>query len=74
VVGGHGSRTDKDAADMTREYFTRMRTEIRSSIEAGLGIDETIRKVTMDEYKKYKLYEGTHRHNVEASYRVLEWE
>lgn len=74
VVGGHGNRTDKDAARMTREYFTQMRTEIRSAIEAGLGIEETIEKVTMDGYKKYKLYEGTHRHNVEASYRVLEWE
>lgn len=74
VVGGHGERTDKDAARMTREYFTQMRTEIRSAIEAGLGIEETIEKVTMDGYKKYKLYEGTHRHNVEASYRVLEWE
>lgn len=74
VVGGHGERTDKDAARMTREYFTQMRTEIRSAIEAGLGIEETMEKVTMDGYKKYKLYEGTHRHNVEASYRVLEWE
>jgi cyclase len=74
VVGGHGERTDKKAATMTREYFTQMRTEIRSAIADGLSIDETIKKVTMDSYKKYKLYEGTHRHNVESSYRVLEWE
>lgn len=74
VVGGHGNRTDKDAARMTQEYFTQMRSEIRTAIAEGLSIDDTIKKVTMDEYKKYKLYEGTHRHNVEASYRVLEWE
>jgi glyoxylase-like metal-dependent hydrolase (beta-lactamase superfamily II) len=74
VVGGHGNRTDKDAARMTREYFTQMRTEIRAAISEGLSIDETTKKVTMDQYKKYKLYEGTHRQNVEASYRVLEWE
>lgn len=74
VVGGHGNRTDKDAARMTREYFTQMRSEIRSAIAEGLSIDETMKKVTMDPYKKYKLYEGTHRQNVEASYRVLEWE
>lgn len=74
VVGGHGNRTDKDAARMTREYFTQMRTEIRSAIAEGLSIDETIQKVSMESYKKYKLYEGTHRQNVEASYRVLEWE
>lgn len=74
VVGGHGNRTDKDAARMTREYFTQMRNEIRSAIAEGLGIDDTIKKVTMESYQQYKLYEGTHRHNVEASYRVLEWE
>ncbi|ADR33118.1 hypothetical protein Sulku_0451 [Sulfuricurvum kujiense DSM 16994] len=74
VVGGHGNRTDKDAARMTREYFTQMRTEIRAAIADGLGIDDTIKKVSMDKYKKYKLYEETHRHNVESSYRVLEWE
>lgn len=74
VVGGHGNRTDKDAARMTREYFTQMRSEIRSAIAEGLGIDDTIKKVSMESYKKYKLYEGTHRHNVESSYRILEWE
>jgi glyoxylase-like metal-dependent hydrolase (beta-lactamase superfamily II) len=74
VVGGHGERTDKEGAAMTREYFTRMRHEIRAAIGEGLGIEETIKKVSMDDYKKYKLYEGTHRQNVEASYRVLEWE
>ncbi|MBN2870230.1 MAG: MBL fold metallo-hydrolase [Campylobacterales bacterium] len=74
IVGGHGERTDIDSPKMTREYFTRMRDEIRAAIAEGLSIDETIQKVSMEEYKKYHLYEGTHRGNVEASYRVLEWE
>lgn len=74
IVGGHGERTDIDSPKMTREYFTRMRDEIRAAIAEGLSIDETIKKVSMEEYKKYHLYEGTHRGNVEASYRVLEWE
>ncbi|MDD2829981.1 MAG: MBL fold metallo-hydrolase [Sulfuricurvum sp.] len=74
VVGGHGYRTDKNAAQMTREYFMQMRAEIRAAIADGLGIDETVKKVSMDTYKKYKLYEGTHRQNVETSYRTLEWE
>ncbi len=74
IIGGHGNRTDKDAAKMTREYFIQMRSEVRAAISEGLSIDDTIKKVTMDDYKKYKLYEGTHGHNVEASYRILEWE
>lgn len=74
VVGGHGYRTDKKAAQMTREYFTQMRNEIRAAIADGLGIDETVQRVSMDKYKSYKLYEEMHRQNVEAAYRTLEWE
>lgn len=74
VVGGHGYRTDKDAAKMTRSYLTRMRSEIRGAIEAGLGIQETIQKVEMAEFKSLRMYETLHRGNVESSYRVLEWE
>lgn len=74
VVGGHGFQTDKETAAMTRAYFTQMRNEIRGAIAEGLSIDQTVAKVSMESYKHYKLYEGMHRHNVEASYRLLEWE
>jgi glyoxylase-like metal-dependent hydrolase (beta-lactamase superfamily II) len=74
IIGGHGFRTDKKAADMTRHYLTDMRTEIRAAIAAGLGIDETIKKVQMPAYKSLKMYDTLHRGNVEAAYRMLEWE
>lgn len=74
IVGGHGYRTDKEAIKMTYEYLTQMRTEIRMAIEAGQSIDETINSVTMDPFKSLGMYETMHRGNVEAAYRMLEWE
>jgi glyoxylase-like metal-dependent hydrolase (beta-lactamase superfamily II) len=74
VIGGHGRNTEKNSSKMTHEYLSQMRSEIHSAIESGLGIDETIKKVQMVEYRKYKLYDAMQSGNVEASYRVLEWE
>lgn len=74
IVGGHGYRTDKEAMKMTYEYLTRMRTEIRAAIDAGQSIEETINTVTMEPFKSLRMYETMHRGNVEAAYRMLEWE
>lgn len=74
VIGGHGRNSDKNSSQMTHEYLSKMRSEIRSAIDAGLGIDETINKVKMSEYNTLKLYDVMQNGNVEASYRVLEWE
>lgn len=74
IIGGHGFRTDEHTADMTRDYLTQMRLEIREAIGAGVGIDETIKKVQMPAYQSLKMYDTLHRGNVEAAYRMLEWE
>jgi len=74
IIGGHGRNTEKNSSKMTHEYLTQMRSEIRLAIDSGLGIDETIKKVQMAEYRKIKLYDSMQSGNVEASYRVLEWE
>lgn len=74
IVGGHGFRTDKDAAKMTYEYLTQMRTEVRDGIGSGIGLDETIKKVKMPAYQSQKMYDTLHRGNVDAAYRMLEWE
>jgi cyclase len=43
---------------MTRDYFTQMRSEIRAAIAEGMGIDDTIKKVTMDGYKNTNSMRG----------------
>jgi glyoxylase-like metal-dependent hydrolase (beta-lactamase superfamily II) len=74
IIGGHGLRTDKKSAEMTYNYLTDMRSQVRAAIADGIGIDEAMAKVTMSHYKSLKMYETLHRGNVEASYRMLEWE
>ena len=74
VIGGHGHRSDSQATQMTHEYLSQMRDEIRSAIGSGTGIDETVKAVTMPAFANIALYESMHRANVETSYRVLEWE
>ncbi|MDO9207899.1 MAG: MBL fold metallo-hydrolase [Sulfuricurvum sp.] len=74
IIGGHGYRTDKEAMIMTREYLIQMRSEVRSAIDEGLSIDETINKVTMPSFKSLRMMKSLHRANVETAYRTLEWE
>lgn len=74
IIGGHGYKTDTHAMDMTYRYLTQMRSEIRKAIEAGIGIDEAVNSVEMPSYKSLRMYDTLHRSNVEASYRILEWE
>jgi len=74
IIGGHGYRTDKEAMNMTYEYLTQMRNEVRQGIDSGKGIDETIKTVVMEPFKSLRMYETLHRSNVEAAYRMLEWE
>ena len=74
IIGGHGFRTDKDAAKLTHDYLIQMRTEVREGIISGIGLDETIKKVQMPQYQSLKMYDSLHRGNVDAAYRMLEWE
>lgn len=74
VIGGHGGHSDADAARMTRAYLTQLRDEVRAAIDDGLSIDEAMDKVTMDAFRRVGMYGAMHRGNVEATYRVLEWE
>lgn len=74
IIGGHGFRTDAKAMNMTDNYLKDMRKQVRAAIAAGVGIDETIKKVDMPSYKTLKMYDALHRGNVDAAYRMLEWE
>lgn len=74
LIGGHGIRTDADSATMTRRYLTQLREEVRAAIDAGIGIEEAVNKITMDSFRGEGMYEIIHRANVEATYRILEWE
>lgn len=74
VIGGHGAQTDAKATDMTYNYLVGLRTRVREAIENGIGIAEATRTIELDRYRSVALYDEMHAQNVEAAYRMLEWE
>ncbi|MBN2894337.1 MAG: MBL fold metallo-hydrolase [Campylobacterales bacterium] len=74
IVGGHGTRFDAKAHEFTYGYLTRLRDEVRAAIEEGVAIDAALERIVMSEYKSAAMYDVMHRANVEAAYRMLEWE
>lgn len=74
LIGGHGTRFDAKAAEFTYGYLTRLRDEVRSAIEEGVTIDAALERIVMGDYKSAAMYDVMHRANVEAAYRMLEWE
>ena len=74
IIGGHGSVVGKDALDLTYNYLTKMRQQIKLLLEDGVEIDDVVNTVVMPEYKDIPFYDSIHRQNVETVYRTLEWE
>jgi len=74
IIGGHGVRTDTAAADMTYRYLVELRDRVREAIENGVGIAEATKTIRLDDFRGVGMYDTMHAQNVEAAYRMLEWE
>jgi cyclase len=74
IVGGHGYRTDREAAAFTRRYLTQLRDEVKAVIDAGGGIDDAVASVRMSAFKEAGMYDALHRANVNSAFRMLEWD
>jgi cyclase len=74
IIGGHGDRTDSTAAEMTYRYLVELRDRVREAIGNGVGIAEATRRIQLDDFRRAALYDAMHAQNVEAAYRMLEWE
>jgi cyclase len=74
LIGGHGDRTDTAAADFTYRYLVALRDRVREAIENDTGIAEATKSIRLDAFRNAALYDIMHKQNVEAAYRMLEWE
>jgi cyclase len=74
IVGGHGYRTDREAAAFTLRYLTQLRDEVKAVIDAGGGIDDAVASVRMSAFKEAGMYDALHRANVNSAFRMLEWD
>jgi glyoxylase-like metal-dependent hydrolase (beta-lactamase superfamily II) len=74
IIGGHGKIVDKKAPEATYKYLQEMKQEVSSAIADAKDIEDAVNEIKMDAFKNFKLYDVMHRQNIEAAYRMLEWE
>lgn len=76
AVPGHGPvRVDWPAASTDLErYFTTLRSQARTLIEAGADLDEAQEKIGYAEQEHWQLFELHHKRNVIKAFTELEWE
>jgi hypothetical protein len=74
VVGGHGYRTDRGAPEFTLNYLKELKRGVKAIIDDGGGIDEAVEQLSMDVYKATAMYDTMHKQNVNAAFRMLEWD
>jgi glyoxylase-like metal-dependent hydrolase (beta-lactamase superfamily II) len=74
IVGGHGYRTDREAAAFTLAYLKQLRSEVRAVINEGGGIDDAVQTVRMEAFRSAGMYDTLHQSNVNSAFRMLEWE
>lgn len=74
IVGGHGKTVDNHAVNMTYDYLVALRSAVRSAIEEGMDIEDATHSIRLPAFGGIALYDMMHKQNVEAAYRMLEWE
>jgi len=73
IVGGHGRRSDAEAAAFTLGYLKALREGVKAVMDGGGGIDDAVAAVTLEAYRTVPMYDAMHAANVNAVYRMLEW-
>lgn len=74
LIGGHGSNTSKNSYVQTKDYLTRLQTEVKKMIESSVGIDDAAKNVKFNDFANLSLYNELHSKNVFKAYQLLEWE
>ena len=75
VVPGHGapSRAWPAALDAEQAYLTRLQSDVRAALKAGLTLPQAVARIAPDR-PDWRLLDVFHARNVTAAYAELEWE
>lgn len=75
VVPGHGapSRAWPAALNAEQDYLTRLQSDVRAALKAGLTLPQAVARIAPDR-SDWKLLDVFHARNVTAAYAELEWE
>jgi len=72
IVPGHGSVIGREDLKWHIDYLAAIKNEVQAAIDEGLTLEETVKKVTLDDFTGYALYGWVHPQlNVPAAYRDL---
>lgn len=76
VVPGHGpfTRDWQAALDKEQHYLNVLLSDVRSSIQKGKSMEQTMDSAAATEKDKWVLFDVANRRNVNVIYPVLEWE
>lgn len=72
IVPGHGVPMSKQQLTWHIDYLASVRAQVQSAIDQGLSLEQTIKQVTMPEFRGYALFDWVHPGlNVPAAYKDL---
>src|SRR5690606_34799536 len=76
IVPGHGKVSHEPAAAWTklRTYLETLLADVRSAIQAGDDMSQTMEQAARSERDKWVLFAIVNRRNVNILYPELEWE
>lgn len=72
VVPGHGPITDRSTFDWNIDYLSTVKSQVKTAIDEGLTLEQTVTKVLMPEFGGYALFGWVHPGlNIPAAYKDL---
>jgi len=72
IIPGHGRAINREGLKWHIDYLNAVKLNVQKAIAKGLSVEETVKQVTMPEYKGYVLFDWVHSGlNVPAAYKDL---
>lgn len=72
IIPGHGKEISREDIKWHIDYLTAVKNNVQKAVQRGLSLEETVKEVSMPEYKGYVLFDWVHSGlNVPAAYKDL---
>lgn len=72
VIPGHGKAIGREDLKWHIDYLAAVKGNVQKAIDKGLSLEETVKQVSMPEYKGYVIFDWVHSGlNVPAAYKDL---
>ena len=72
IVPGHGVVMPREGLKWHIDYLTAVKQQVQAAINQGLTLEQTVKQVTLPEYRGYVLFDWVHPGlNVPAAYKDL---